>query len=420
MKIIERLLLCGVLAVLGLGCDSGLWPEESDHDASPVSRYQFWKDCGDKPVCECGPACAGKPVQITTGMTHSCLRYDTGGVLCWGALRGVETDPSAYIWNNGSWISPNETRRPAARSPEGIDDAIAIASGHFHVCALRKDHTLWCWGRNNRGQLGLDDEIQDQEHKLPVQVPGLDNVTAVCAGNGGTNGSQANDRSFALAGRIYWGQPGSAIACGEGNSFACYITPARTLLCWGENTSGQLGDGTGDHANYTGYAIPAEVLSDVVKVDGAHQHACALRQNGELWCWGRNFSGALGLGAVTDGIEPPRRVIGLGPVIDFSTAGNESCAIEEGGQLYCWGGDRNNLLGADGDTPTPQPIAGEAHTRAVSLSVNHGCLIRENDEVACWGDSSDGATAPYAPMEDLQTIKELPRPGVPADAGVRE
>ncbi len=429
------------MVLLGSGCEPPGVPMASDagqgSDAGPgrdcydeeSCGFEFWKDCGDKPICECGPACAGKPVQITVGSDHSCLRYDTGGVLCWGMLRGVESDPSAYRADDGVYITPPEPRRPAIAPPTGISDALSIASGDFHTCVLRKDRTVWCWGRNNHGQLGLDyshDELygyERVEHKLPAPVPELDNVTAICAGNGSTGGAQNNDRGFGVAGGIFWGEPGSSIGCGAGDGFGCLIKPDHTLLCWGENRDGQLGDGTGDVRHRTGYSIPPEVLNEVVSVDGGFGHACALRMNGELWCWGSNRGGELGNGSVTETLEPPRKVPGLGLVVDFSVDSHMTCAVVLGGQLYCWGGDWTNLMGTNDPfaaVPAPLAIKGEEHTRAIAVGNYHGCLIRENDEVACWGGDDSGATGPH-PMHvqqsgQRQVIEELPRPPRPAVA----
>jgi alpha-tubulin suppressor-like RCC1 family protein len=146
-------------------------------------------------------------VAITAGGGHSCALTSRGGVVCWG---------SNYVGELGDGTT---TRRLTPVFVAGLGRGIAAiaAGGEAHGCALRTGGSVECWGHNGWGQLG-DGTTTDRP--APVGVSGLARVRAIAAG-------------------------------GFGHS--CALTRAGKVLCWGRNTSGQLGDGSTDerHARVT-------------------------------------------------------------------------------------------------------------------------------------------------------------------------
>ena len=233
-----------------------------------------------------------------------------------------------------------------------------LSDGGNHTCASRGDGVLHCWGDNSQGQLG--DGTTTEQHLNPVPV--LSAVTGVSAGQDHT----------------------CAIIEDEGGS----------LLCWGWNDGGQLGDGT-----TTGKLVPTPVsslASNIIAVSAGERHTCAIRGNGELLCWGDNSQGQLGDGTVTDRPVPTPVSVPASDIVAVSTGPWHTCAIRENGELLCWGHNSYGQLGTGTATyypnPIPTPVPGlTSGVTAVSAGVSHACAIKEDRELLCWGGNSAGA-----------------------------
>lgn len=231
----------------------------------------------------------------------------------------------------------------------GTTCARDVTSGDEHVCALRSDGTVWCWGRNESGQLG-DNTVLDQA--LPVQAHLAPAATSVVGGAGHT----------------------CAIASGA-------------LWCWGNNAYGQLGDGTTTDAKEPVMAG----ASGVTQVAAGDGHTCALA-NGAVSCWGRNNRGQLGDGTNADSKQPVP-VAGLSGVTALAAGGDASCAVAGDGQLYCWGENGNGQLG-DGtyaDKNAPVAMVGLPGS-AVGASVGRGVISAVLADGTVWsvGDNNAG------------------------------
>ena len=139
----------------------------------------------------------------------------------------------------------------------GIDDAVSVAAGWEHTCALHRSGEVSCWGDNNRGELG--DGQKESTSPTPVRVVGIDDAVAVSAGDWHT----------------------------------CALRSGGSISCWGYNGDGQLGNGSYESSN-----SPVEVagITDAVSVAAGLKHACALRTGGAVTCWGNNDYAQLGNG----------------------------------------------------------------------------------------------------------------------------
>ncbi|RSM54704.1 hypothetical protein DMB66_37100, partial [Actinoplanes sp. ATCC 53533] len=141
---------------------------------------------------------------------------------------------------------------------------IRPTAGNGYACAMRTDGSLWCWGANGDGQLGLGDTVA--RNAGPVQLTGA-GWTAVAAGSRHT----------------------------------CAVRSDGTLWCWGANSAGQLG--LGDLA-VRDVPVPVGAATTWASVAAGVAHTCATRVDGSLWCWGANDAGQLGLGDTTDRAAP--------------------------------------------------------------------------------------------------------------------
>ncbi len=173
-----------------------------------------------------------------------------------------------------------------------------------HMCGIRTDGSLYCWGANGDGQLGL----------------------------GGLGGNIA-------APTLLGGGPYVHTAQAEGHS--CAIRTSGTTFCWGKNTFGQLGDGT-----TTTRTVPTQVLTvQMFSVLGpADSHTCAVNTAGAGFCWGLNDRGQLGNGTFANSLTPVA-VSGGHVFTDIRGGQDNTCALRNDGRILCWGSGQENQLG---------------------------------------------------------------------------
>ena len=235
---------------------------------------------------------------IAAGDNHTCALTTTGGVKCWGDN------------NLGQLGDGTTTKRVTPVDVSGLTSGVsAIATGGSHTCALTTTGSVKCWGRNFYGQLG-DGTTTDRF--TPVDVSGL------------TSGV-------------------SAIAAG--GSHTCALTTTGGVKCWGRNSFGQLGDGTAP----TNSSTPVDasgLTSGVSAIAAGNSHTCALTTTGGVKCWGNNSSGQLGDGTTT-ARSTPVDVSGLTSGVSAIAAGGfHTCALTTTGGVKCWG---NNFFGQLGN-----------------------------------------------------------------------
>jgi len=180
--------------------------------------------------------------------------------------------------------------------------------GLIHSCALTKDGHVWCWGSNGYGQLGNGKGGGLAHEVEPVEVWKLKDVTSITAGERHT----------------------------------CARTGGFAVKCWGDNSYGQLGDGTTERR-----LLPVTVrgLTGIaVHVAAGAFHTCVVTVEGAAKCWGRNLFGQLGDGTTLDRVKP-RSVITLRSDVTAITAGmSHTCALK-GARAKCWGSNGAGQLG---------------------------------------------------------------------------
>jgi alpha-tubulin suppressor-like RCC1 family protein len=277
---------------------------------------------------------------IDTGLEHTCALTSTGGVKCWG------NNDFGQLGDGASGLSPTPTNVLGL-----TNQGAAIAAGSFHTCALTSAGGVKCWGDNFFGQLG--DGTTTDRRLTPVNVSGLSSgVMTIAAGHGHT----------------------------------CALTSAGGVKCWGWNGSGQLGDGT-----RTAHRTPVDVsglTSGVIAIATGWNHTCALTSTGGVKCWGDNYSGQLGDGTNTDRLTPVD-VSGLTSGVTAITAGNRhTCAVTSAGSVKCWGDNHSGQLG-DGtktDRLTPVDVSGlNSVVTAITAGSIHTCTLTNVGGVKCWG-----------------------------------
>jgi regulator of chromosome condensation (RCC1) repeat-containing protein/Regulator of Chromosome Condensation (RCC1) repeat protein/Big-like domain-containing protein len=226
-----------------------------------------------------------------------------------------------------------------------------------HVCGVDLDGLVWCWGDNDKGQLGTTEALPTRSSSV-----------------GGTLQTFAYaPQPIRTAG--YW----VFRQVSAGNRHTCGLTVGGSILCWGANEFGQLGDGsTIDRPT----PVPVALEGEVEQVVAGADFTCARRPGGEVLCWGGNGLGQLGQG---DHLHRPLPAAVSGGVLFTSLAvGHVACGLDGAGRAWCWG--RVSPYSTWGDVPTL--VAGETGLSGLSVGENHACAVRPSGRAVCWGENT--------------------------------
>ncbi len=319
-------------------------------------------------------------VEVALGLEHTCTRLTTGKVRCWGnGLNG------RLGYGNTTTLGDNAGEMPPADVSLGTgtaNNAVQLAAGDLHTCALLSGGAVRCWGEGSNGRLGYGNtnDLGDAAGEMPPAAVSL------------TTGSE------------------SVVQIVAGDAHTCaLINPGGKVRCWGTAANGQLGYGnTNDIGDGAGEMPPANVSLGgvaVVQLAAGGKHTCARLSTGAVRCWGRNDRGQLGLGSTTDigDTELPSSVnvvdVG-GTAAEVSTGKEHTCVRLTTGAIRCWGRGDNNLgaLGYGngnniGDDEAPSSAGDVSLLRAairIVTGYNHTCALLDVGGVRCWGKAASG------------------------------
>lgn len=271
---------------------------------------------------------SGRTVKkIAVGPTNTCAILDNNDLKCWGLNTYGQNgkDNTTTLGTSATQMGDNLT---AINLGSGRY-ATEVSVGTSHVCAVLDNGSVKCWGRNNRGQLGVG--------STTTWGTATGNMAGLPTVNLGTGLTAKNVRA--------------------GSEHTCAHLNDDTIKCWGRSNSGQLGQGTtsviGDASTEMGNNLPVTSLGTGLTVSSMYleaAHTCAWMDNGDLKCWGYGFYGELGKG---------------------STSNLGTSAAQMG----------NNLTGISTNSTLSQ----------VAIGVNHMCILSTTNEVKCWGRATQGA-----------------------------
>lgn len=271
---------------------------------------------------------------ISAGGGHTCAVRADGSSWCWGR----NTEGQLGNSSNADSLVPAQVSTGL-----GVAPAASISAGGLHTCALLQDSTVSCWGSNLLNQLG-NSGVTAVSRNIPVPVLSLTSAASISAGTAHTCAEVASPQGVRCWGSNSSGQlartwqvsglpPFTPITSSPealpvqgvstpsevaaGSSHSCTILTDNSVLCWGENADGQLGNG-----NFFGFVPPDGVfpatstivpvavsgLSSASQVAGGQFHSCARLFTGQVMCWGRNTSGQLGDGTGILSATPVRVV----------------------------------------------------------------------------------------------------------------
>lgn len=314
-------------------------------------------------------AAAGTPLtfrQVTAGGDYSC---------------GVTTDDRAYCWgmNNLGQLGNGSTENTAI--PVAVSGGLRfrqVEAGGGHACGVTTDDRAYCWGWNQEAQLG-DGTRTDRHTPVPV------------------------------AGGLRFRQ------IGAGQYHSCAVTTGDRPYCWGLNRQGQLGDGSG----LVRQKRPVQVAIGrrFRTVSAGALHSCGVSTDNLGFCWGDGSSGQLGNGETFIRLTPKRVSGGLSwrEIVAGEgqrSAGYHSCGVTTDNRAYCWGGNLDGQLG-DGTSATrlkPRAVAGGISFARVSAGADHTCGVSAAQVAHCWGYNYYGALGDGGPLGDAANVHRSPFP----------
>jgi alpha-tubulin suppressor-like RCC1 family protein len=273
--------------------------------------------------------------QIDAGGNYTCALLTDQTVRCWGQGNNRQLGDG----DTQDRLNPVQVLASVSTPLEGV---IRVSAGKQHTCALLIGGTVRCWGDGGRGRLG-DGESTSRSFPVAVLVSGTASASPV-----------------ALEG---------VTQISAGNQHSCALLTDGTARCWGDGGAGQLGDG--DTQNQPN---PVEVLASastpfegMTQIAAGSQHSCALLTDGTARCWGEGSTGRLGDGESTTRSFPvavlESGTASASPVvldgiaqISVSIEDRHACAVVTDGTVRCWGSGSSGRLG-DGETTTrPNPV----------------------------------------------------------------
>lgn len=236
-------------------------------------------------------------------------------------------------------------------STSGPGKATGLSLGEETTCVTVESGGVWCWGGNNYGLLGSLQRSVNID-RIPAEVAGLTSEV-------------------------------TSIALGALSETACVVTAGGAVKCWGDNSVGQLGQGTsGATSSFVPVQVPG-LTSGVTAVSVGENSACAIVADGSVQCWGRQYS--------PPSISKPVQIAGLnGAATAISVGGDTVCAITAGGAVQCWGNNGSRQLGnaatTGSDSSVPVQVDGlTSGASAISVGGNTACAITAQGGVKCWG-----------------------------------
>ena len=333
-------LVLSTLAVLGCHDDPTAPTELPSPGLSPTlaatAVLSFWQVSGGLPS-----TCA-----IAADSTAWCWGENDHGELGTGSFTGPNSCPSA--------IGPFACSTKPARVATGTRKFRSIAAGYLHACAVTTDFRAWCWGNNDHGQLGAGAGVASKS-AVPLAVAGGRRFRQVDAG------------AFHTCGTTY---------------------PENRIFCWGNNESGQLGDGT-----LIARSVPVATLGGLAvrQVATGQDHSCAVTSTNVAYCWGLNFDGQLGDSTRARRTKPVK-VVGGHAFRQIDAGSFHTCGVTTGARPFCWGSGRKGQIG-DGKTHLslwPRAVLGQLSVARVTTGLYHTCAETTAKKAYCWGDNSFG------------------------------
>lgn len=347
---------------------------------------------------------ASTNIDVSTGHNYYLVLKKDGTVWAWGRNFAGQL-------GNGDYL-PSATPNLVI----GLDNIKEISIGDVHCLALDKNGTIWAWGNNSYSPFG---DKYPSNPRIPVNLDytDLQNVKDISAGSyyslflkeDGTVWGMGDGTNGVLGFSKYVGKPkeieylSNIKSISAGDTYAMALREDGMVYSWGDNSSGQLGNGTTTKSD-----TPSRMqnISNVKSISAKSTHSLALKEDGTVWAWGSNIYGQLGNGTTEDKLVPVQ-VIGLNSTHNIKSIVQipyGSCAIGEDGNVWYWGKNIKPL--GEGTTENIlTPVRSESFTDIESFFEmdEHALILKKDETILTWGYNIDGQ------LGDSRTIcREIP------------
>ena len=311
--------------------------------------------------------------QTSAGISHTCALTTSGGVKCWGH------GSYGQLGNDGAFYEYPVAVVDGDGSSTPLANISQISAGSSHTCALTTSGGVKCWGSGTFGRLGNDGTSSTD---APVDVVDEDGGSGTLAG---------------------------IVQVSAGDSYTCALTSTGGVKCWGLGSNGRLGnDGTSstdapvDVVDGDGSSTP---LANISQISVGSYHTCAVTSSGGVKCWGNGSSGQLGNDGTSSTDAPVDVVDGdgnstpLANISQISAGSHHTCALTTSGGVKCWGNGSSGQLGNDSTSSTDAPVDvvdGDgnstplANISQISAGRHYTCALTTSGGVKCWGSGSSG------------------------------
>jgi len=347
---------------------------------------------------------------VAGGEAHS-LAVTSAGVFAWGANGSGQLGTG----NNAGSRVPVPVEIPSGTV------ITAVAAGGEHSLALTSTGRVLAWGSNSAGQLGNPGVGESSNLPVPVLLPPGATVTGIAAGGDHSlavtstgqvlawglnefgelgNGTSDNFATTPVAVDLPPGTAVTAVAAGE--NFSVARTATGSVLAWGLNDQGQLGNGTTDNSDVpTPVSLPSGTTVTSVTTGALGNHTLVLTAVGDVFAWGSNEDFQLGNGDPNPATSPLQ--VALPPnttATAVAAAGRHSLALTSSGQLLAWGDNGfgqtgNGTSGGATESPTQVSLPSGATVTTIAAGANQNLAV--SPSTVPGPDSGDGTTATTGP-----------------------
>ena len=270
---------------------------------TPDTKIDDWTPVGTTPAACGGGGGTIRPETITAGFSHSCGVDAGGAAWCWGL------DDAGQVGDGDT----DQSSKYAPVAVAGGHTFTELTAGYWHTCGVDTDGAAWCWGDDPSGQVG--DGGAGQSKYAPVAVAGGHTFTQLTAGYMHT----------------------------------CGVDTDGAAWCWGDDRSGQVGDGDiVDQSNYKYAPVAVTGGHTFTQLTAGFSHSCGVDADGAAWCWGWDYYGQVGDGAGQSWNHAPVAVAGGHTFTQLTAGSGHTCGVDTDGAAWCWGDDFSGQVG-DGD-----------------------------------------------------------------------
>jgi len=274
---------------------------------------------------------------ITGGLYHTCGLLSNGSMMCWG------------LNNDGQIGDGSTTQRLNPVFVNSTESFISITTGKYHTCGVLGNGSAMCWGQNTYGEIG--DGTNGTDRLNPVFVNSTESFVSITAKNYHTCGLLGNG-SMMCWGKNDYGQIGNGSAGGKalnpvfvntsesfvsisaGREHTCGLLGNGSMMCWGFNTDGQIGNGDQIQQNNPVFVNTSESF---VSIGAGQYHTCGVLGNGIAMCWGNNIYGQIGNGSSGADVLNPVFVNTSESFVSITGGQYHTCGLLNNGISMCLG-----------------------------------------------------------------------------------